>query len=682
MSLFKFILLSLLGIILLAGIGLAIWLYTDSPFPKTDTTGLDHTNSSEIEATTTSAPTDSLNNIVVDGEWFKDRTGRIMILRGVNLGGSTKVPHSMPTNKQEGFFETANTVSFVDKPFPLEEADEHFSRLRAWGFHFLRFLVTWEAIEHEGPGIYDESYIDYVYQVIKKAAEYDINVFIDPHQDVWSRFSGGDGAPKWTFDAAGLDVTRFKNTGAAIVHNTHGDPFPRMVWPTNYSKLAAATMFTLFFGGNDFAPKTMVNDSIPIQDYLQDHYTNAIAHLAKKLKGLPNVIGYDTMNEPHPGFIGMTDLQQPGLITINETPNPLQAMAMGSGIPQMNDVYEIGMGGPKVVSQVLRNSEKESAWLEGRQAIWQQHGVWGLDKNGEPEVLIPQYFSKRNGKAVDFPEDYFRSFVEKFTNAIHEVDPEAIIFAEHALTSKLPNLKDLSGNNFASAPHRYEVLTLINKSFSPIITFNIEKRKVVIGKKNVRQYLKNAFAYDLQETRTALGKAPTIIGEVGIPFDLNNKKAYATDDYSQQLKAMDRLINAMEANLLNYTLWNYTADNTNERGDLWNDEDLSIFSRDQQSHPSDINSGGRALESVVRPYPFKIAGTPTYWHFNHKKKEMAFRFEGDPTLDQPSEIFLPEFQYNEGFEVFHSPGTITWDEQNRLLKFEPSQPGEQTLIIR
>ena len=37
-------------------------------------------------------------------------------------------------------------VSFVGRPFPLDEADEHFKRLRAWGLTFLRFLVTWEVI--------------------------------------------------------------------------------------------------------------------------------------------------------------------------------------------------------------------------------------------------------------------------------------------------------------------------------------------------------------------------------------------------------------------------------------------------------------------------------------------------------------------------------------------------------
>ena len=82
--------------------------------------------------------------------------------------------------------------------------------------------------------------------LLEKALEHEIDLFIDPHQDVWSRFSGGDGAPAWTFEAAGMDVERFQQTGAALLHQERPDDFPHMLWANNYYRFAAFTMFTLF----------------------------------------------------------------------------------------------------------------------------------------------------------------------------------------------------------------------------------------------------------------------------------------------------------------------------------------------------------------------------------------------------------------------------------------------------
>lgn len=88
-----------------------------------------------------------------EARFFTDaNSGRTVFLRGVNLSGSTKQPFTpdLPSYKLDGFFDHKD-VSFVGRPFPLNEADEHFARLRSWGFNFLRFLINWEAIEHSGP---------------------------------------------------------------------------------------------------------------------------------------------------------------------------------------------------------------------------------------------------------------------------------------------------------------------------------------------------------------------------------------------------------------------------------------------------------------------------------------------------------------------------------------------------
>ena len=80
---------------------------------------------------------------------------------------------------------------------------------------------------------------------------------------------------------AGLDLTSFKVTGAAYLQQfASDDDSYNMIWPTNYTKLASATMFTLFFGGNIFAPKTFYKGE-PVQDFLQRHFIECYRHLAE-----------------------------------------------------------------------------------------------------------------------------------------------------------------------------------------------------------------------------------------------------------------------------------------------------------------------------------------------------------------------------------------------------------------
>jgi hypothetical protein len=262
------------------------------------------------------------------------------------------------------------------RPFPLDQADRHFAHLRAWGLTFERLLVPWEAIEHAGPGIYDMDYLDYLYAVVKKAGQHGLRLFIDPHEDVWSRFSGGDGAPGWTFEAAGLDLTHFKATGAALTQVEYDGPLPPLLWPTNNQKLAAATMFTLFFAGNDFAPQTRVN-GLPIQEYLQSHFINAFKQVAHQLKDLPEVVvGYDTLNEPGTGYIGKPDLGAvPDGFKVGDIPTPFQSMLLGDGLSQVVDVWEFRRRGAKKIGNHLHNTDRVRAWLPDHDCIWRQHGV-------------------------------------------------------------------------------------------------------------------------------------------------------------------------------------------------------------------------------------------------------------------------------------------------------------------
>jgi hypothetical protein len=581
-----------------------------------------------------------------------------LILRGVNLSGSSKVPAQPDgaTYRANGFF-NHREVSFVGRPFPLEEADEHFRRLKHWGFTFLRLLTTWEAIEHAGPGQYDLDYLDYLTAVVRKAGEHGLSLFIDPHQDVWSRFTGGDGAPGWTLEAAGFEIRNLHATGAAFLHQVHGDPLPPMIWPTNGRKLGAATMFTLFFGGNHFAPRLKV-DGEPIQDYLQRHYMAAIEQVALRLKGLPQVIGYDTLNEPSAGYIGVRDLMAtPNLIRFGLAPSPLESMRLGEGETLTLDRWKVSLFGMRRAGRQIVNPDRLRAWAEGTPCIWREHGVWDSDE-------------------VDFIRDYYKPFALRFAKRIQRAHPGAAIFLETPPGEAPPPWQAGDPPNIVWAPHWYDGLTLFLKRLIPFLGIGIMEPRLIIGRRNIRR----AYARQLAAQRTAadehLRGAPVIIGEIGIPFDMDEKRAYQTGDFRKQELALDRSLEALEASLSSATLWNYTPDNCNLRGDKWNDEDLSIFSRDQQVDKDNLDSGGRALDALLRPYPMAVAGDPLRMSYDRRAGVFEFEFRHDPQIDEPTIIYLPQRVFPNGCRVTVSDGEATLDAAVQRLTYlhTSSQP--------
>ena len=146
-----------------------------------------------------------------------------------------------------------------------------------------------------------------------------------------------------------------------------------------------------------------------------------------------------------------------------------------------------------------------------------------------------------------------------------------------------------------------------------------------------------------------------LIGEIGVAFDYERKAtptgssvpAYQTGDFGKQTLAVESSVQALEANLLSFTWWNYTPQNTNDRGDLWNMEDLSIFSNDQRRsplffpEPTSIHAGGRALPAIVRPYARKVCGIPLRAKFAPFSDDRRFELEFDSAaFDQQQQLSL------------------------------------------
>jgi hypothetical protein len=347
------------------------------------------------------------------------------------------------------------------------------------------------------------------------------------------------------------------------------------------------------------------------------------------------------------------------------------------------------------------NPKKVSAWKAKESDIWRNEGIWDINATtGEPQLLRSNYFQyNTNGEEVDFYSDFMVPFYKAFANAVQEVSPNAVIFFEPAIdlsvmhTEKVhPDVASLS--NAATAPHFYDASALmLKKIFNPKLCFDVtSKFPIVIGERASQRAISRTLALIKQsgviDHQPAL---PVFIGEIGISMGMRD--SFQTGHFITEALALDRSMQALESNLLSFALWNYAPNNSNDKGDGWNGEDLSLFSPDQYftstDQKSNIYSGGRAIEAVIRPYPIKTCGIPKRIHFDAKALNRTFLYEFESISSEcnycrssPTVIFIPTFQYPNGIECHVSDGSWQYSqsEQAMLYYADCSKPTHAVVV--
>ena len=324
-----------------------------------------------------------MDRIFVDGMRLVDEHGRERILSGMNVVDKKDFD---PQNPYYGY--NADT-------FPFEE-------FRARGYDIIRLGFTWGAME-PAPGKYNQELIDSLCAFIDKCADYGIYAYLDCHQDVYSHYCYGDGAPRW-----------------ATITDNFVPRKPIAVWaePYFYGR-ACHRAFDNFWANVKYNRKG-----------LQDYYADMWKNLVNAVKDKPALFGFDFFNEPFPGADGGKIFRKviSGLVKTSVTDKRIDLV--------------------KLAKQGLFSDEKPKA-------LDQYEGEVFRKITSDCDELVRKFDTER-----------YTPFVSKMATAVREITDRGIMFMENNYYSNMGipccngHIK-VNGNTEAQqlfAPHAYDLM--------------------------------------------------------------------------------------------------------------------------------------------------------------------------------------------------------------------------------
>ncbi len=93
------------------------------------------------------------------------------------------------------------------------------------------------------------------------------------------------------------------------------------------------------------------------------------------------------------------------------------------------------------------------------------------------------------------------------------------------------------------------------------------------------------------------------------------------------------------------------------------------------------------LDALVRPYPRAVSGTPSQWHYDSASRIFEFVYSTTPAggaalpAQAETEVFVPDRQYPEGYQVTVTGAQVVSGEGNQLLHLV-NQSGAAQVIVR
>lgn len=318
--------------------------------------------------------------IGTSGTKFIDQNNHQLLLHGVNMVCKDKA-----------------------KNYIGEYTKEDFHLLRCCGFHVVRLGIFWDGVE-PSPGIYDETYLDQIDQLIALAASENIVVYLDMHQDLFS-CNYSDGAPDWATLTEGCEHVATE------------------LWSESYL-LSPAVQHAF----DQFWKNAPASDGVGIQE----HFIRMWQHIAKRFHTNETVIGYDVFNEPFPGE------------AVNQTMEQLMTALMERLSTKTALTKDMLMG----------------MWLDPEKKLWL------LDQFSEKEAYQEIVHSIQEIPQA-FDQTILSRFYQQIGTAIRREDAQALLFLEAnyfsnaGVESMIVPVQDSSNNtesNQVFSPHGYDLL--------------------------------------------------------------------------------------------------------------------------------------------------------------------------------------------------------------------------------
>ena len=439
---------------------------------------------------------------------------------------------------------------------------------------------------------------------------------------------------------------------------------------TNWGITAALSLdveraYACLFAGDTVFPG-LDKDGTDIKDYLQSAYGDMWAEVARHVSDLPNVMGYDMINEPEGNFIVLG--AEAALLTA-QAPNGAQSflqqlMGTATGTEVYNTMLALRLLPPDMTPQTLH--------------------LWGLDKLNAGAAL---------GLNVGFDLNFLSPFYNRIGKAILAVDPKAVFFLESST-----GISSILGASSSLTTSMWDMSMTAPPDLPPLrLLATLLRRHLPVPR------LQRAAAR-LHARRGALPRlhAERAVGDVpGVPLARQHPRGLRRVRHVLQLQRdpefgrgrLRHLVGAPQQLLRGvrepvpeqHRLVPVEGQHVRQRRRLEPRGLLESWTPTTSREARRLGPGRRFVP--WRESPSRPTSTPTFTTSTRTRERpipstsSRLRYASRET-DAPTEISVPDVQYPNGFYVWVTDGSCYYDPTKHILYHYPDNdmPGAEYTV--